>query len=92
MRFIVDFYRYAILAALGLIIAVFAFLVLSLGGSDGFSEYSVATIFIVGTGLVGFIGVSLGLIATFISIHDRHVELVEEVRLMRMAIEQRGGE
>ena len=92
MRFIVDFYRYAILAILGLIIAGFAFLVLSLGGSDGIGEYSVATIFFVGTGLIAVIGLSLGLIATFISIHDRHIELVEEVKLMRKAIEQRGGE
>ena len=92
MRFIVDFYRYAILAALGLIIAGFAFLILSLSGSDGFGEYSVATIFVTGAGLIGFIGISLGLVATFISIHDRHAELVEEVKLVRLALEQRGGE
>ena len=92
MRFIVDFYRYAIFAILALLIAGFAFLVLSLGGPDGFGEYSVATILIVGTALIGFIGLSLGLIATFISIHDRHAELVDEVRLMREALQRRGSE
>ena len=90
MRFIVDFYRYAILAVFALIIAAFAFLVLSLWNNPDFADEAVVTAAIVAVGSVGLLGVSVGLIATFISIHDRHIELVEEVKLMRETLEQRG--
>ena len=90
MRFIVDLYRYIILAVLALLIAGFAFFVLSLGGNSGYDDASLATIIIAGLAFAGILGVSLGLVATFISIHDRHIELVNEVKLMRQALEQRG--
>lgn len=88
MRFIVDFYRYAILAVFALIIAGFAFLMLSLGNNPDLTQEEMVTAIMVGVGLIGFFGVSLGLIATFISIHDRHIELVEEVRMMREILQK----
>ncbi|WP_426263975.1 hypothetical protein [Sphingomonas sp. PWP1-2] len=36
-----------------------------------------------GVGVVVGAIISMGLVATLISIHDRHVELVEEIRLWR---------
>ena len=92
MRFIVDFYRYAIFAVLALVIAGIAFLTLSVSSNPDFNDASVLSVIVIGAGVLGCLGISLGLVATFISIHDRHIELVEEVKLIREAIQQRGGE
>ena len=89
MRFIVDFYRTAIFVGLALLIAAFAFVILSLASSPELADETTITVAIVGTGALVMIGVSLGLVATFISIHDRHVELVDEVRLLREQFERR---
>ena len=89
MHFIVDFYRYAIFAVFAVLIAAFSFLVLSINSNPNWSDEAVGYAIIAGVGMIGLLGISVGLIATFISIHDHHVELVREVRLMREALEER---
>ena len=91
MRFIVDFYRYAILAVLALIIAGFAYFLLSLNNLTDISGAPLTLVALSGIGLIALLGVSLGFVATAISIHDRHIEIVEELRLLREHFEGRNG-
>lgn len=74
-----------VLASLGLMIIglVFFFLQLATFGSP-WPELPAAAILVVGAvSVVGVIAV-LGMAATFVSLHDRHQELVAEVRKLRL--------
>ena len=83
MRFIVDLYRYIILGILALLIIGLVFGIIKLTTIDS-SLYPLAGLYAVGgVGVLISIVMLLGLTATFISIHDRHVELVEEIRQWR---------
>ena len=83
MRFIVDLYRYIILGILALLIIGLVFGIIKLTTIDS-SLYPLAGLYAVGgVGVLLSIVMLLGLTATFISIHDRHVELVEEIRQWR---------
>ncbi|QKR99208.1 hypothetical protein F9288_05735 [Sphingomonas sp. CL5.1] len=80
MRFIVDLYRYLIFAILAVMIvgAVYGLLKLSQLPTE-----IAPLMMLYGLGAISlFVGLimMLGLTATFISIHDRHCELVEEIR------------
>ena len=83
MRFIVDLYRYVILGVLAVLIIGLVFGLIKLSALDS-SVYPLIGLYAVGgIGLLLSIVMLLGLTATFISIHDRHVELVEELRQWR---------
>jgi len=86
MRFIVDFYRYVILflIALTIVIIVFTTLLL-LTGSDAFSNMG-TSFFLIATAILILEVMALGITATFISIHDRHAEIVDELREWRHSI------
>lgn len=83
MRFIVDFYRYVIFAGLAAMIAGLVALTLTLFGRGGFASDLSPYVFFGGIGLLVFFVMSLGMVATFISLHDRHAELVEELIAIR---------
>ena len=83
MRFIVDLYRYIIFAALAVMIIGIVFGLMKLSSIDS-SLYPLIGLYAVGgIGLLISVVMLLGLTATFISVHDRHVELVEEIRQWR---------
>jgi len=83
MRFIVDLYRYIVFIALAAAIIVTVFGLLEVSKlTDGNSQAT-------GLYVAGFLAalvvliLALGITATFISIHDRHAELVDELRGLR---------
>lgn len=87
MRFIVDIYRYVILAGIAAAIIGVVFFGLKIGTlSTGYRS----AVLIGGGALILLAVMSLGITATFISLHDRHAELVAELRALRHAIEARG--
>lgn len=80
MRFIVDLYRYLILLfCAGVLIALTLGILIVTGNHQLFATWGPVTIISVAVALVMLI-VSLGGIATLISIHDRHAEGVEQLR------------
>jgi hypothetical protein len=89
MRFIVDFYRYVILAGIALMIVglIYGTLVLATQRSE-ISQFSAPMLFI-GVLVIGLVVMSLGMTATFISVHDRHAEIVDELRALRADLERR---
>jgi hypothetical protein len=46
-------------------------------------------ILILGVLAIGAVVMSLGMTATFISVHDRHAEIVDELRAVRTQLERR---
>lgn len=83
MRLIVDLYRYIVIGTLGLLIvgAVFSGLQLAAlqpTGASYLAFYVFGAIVLIALAIV-----ALGITATIISIHDRHEELVKEVRAWR---------
>jgi hypothetical protein len=89
MRFIVDFYRWVILGSIGLSITLIVFVALKLGTSET-GALGLTGAWLLGGGLVlAFFVMSLGITATFISMHDRHADLVGEVKALRIALTQR---
>ena len=91
MRFIVDFYRYAILAFFALVVAAFVLLFIALVNGGSAPTETILPVAVAGLAVLTLMTLSVGLIATFISIHDRHIELVEELRLMREQLEEKGS-
>lgn len=80
MRFIVDLYRLLILLGLAATIIAFVYVCLKVAtmpelGSDVAIDFAAVAILLLMLMVIG-----LGLTATIISIHDRHSELVDEVR------------
>lgn len=80
MRFIVDLYRIIILGGFGVVIiaVVFGFLKLSSGrfaGTDASIYFALGASAVILLMIIG-----LGITATFISMHDRHAELVDELK------------
>lgn len=88
MRFIVDFYRYLTFAFIAATIIGIVFITLALGDSGALGDDAPPYFFLIGAALLATFIISLGTIATFISIHDRHVELVEEIRKIREALDE----
>lgn len=83
MRAIVDLYRYILLGTLGLLIVGIVFGGLELtkltaAGTPFLMFYILGAIALIVLAIIG-----LGITATFISIHDRHAELVDEIRAWR---------
>ena len=83
MRFIVDLYKliiYFTLAVLIIGVVLFVAELVKMGGSNpalvGLSLYILVAVFVA-------VIVSLGILATFISIHDRHAEIADELREIR---------
>jgi hypothetical protein len=80
MRFIVDIYRYIILAFCGAIVIGGTLLLLAVFDQrhqfpSSVPPLALALVF----GGLAFLVLNLGGIAIFMSIHDRHAELVEEL-------------
>lgn len=83
MRFIVDLYRYIILGTLAVLIIGMVFGLLKLSTFDS-TLYPFLGFYAAGAVLLLLsIIIMLGVTATFISIHDRHAELVDEIRQWR---------
>lgn len=83
MRFIVDLYRYLIFGILAVLIIGVVFGGLQLGASAAIPQW-VLGIYVAGGLAVAVVLIMLiGLTATIISIHDRHVELVEAIHAWR---------
>lgn len=87
MRFIVDLYRYVIfaisaLALIGIALLVFAALDPT-GPLIGFTGPTL----LLAAGLSVFLILNLGLAAALISIHDRHVELVEATETVSQSLD-----
>lgn len=90
MRFIVDLYRYVILAFCGIITIAAALLVFAaldpaspLRATEA-TPYALLAVF----GLIILLILSLGAIATLISIHDRHAEIANAARDGALALER----
>lgn len=83
MRFIVDLYRYIVFAALGLLIVLTVYGVLEAGRLGGFDNPMFGAYVAGAIALFVVVVLSLGMMATFISIRDRHVEIVDELRALR---------
>jgi hypothetical protein len=83
VRFIVDLYRYIVFAVLAVLIigCVFAGLEINqlTGPQSPYMAFYVISAVAVAIGAI----IGLGITATFISIHDRHAELVDEIRIWR---------
>ena len=89
MRFIVDFYRYVILGGIGLSITFIVFVALQLWSSD-VGAFGLTGVWLgVAAFVLAIFVMSLGITATFISMHDRHADLVGEVRALREAMTSR---
>lgn len=88
MRFIVDLYRYILLLLIAVTIIAFVFIGLMLiAGSDNLPGTGPAFVF----GALAFLVFEimlLGMAAVFISVHDRHAELVDELREIRLTLSQ----
>jgi hypothetical protein len=79
MRFIVDLYRYVIFGISGLTIIGTMLLILFASELDANTNWDFAgPALAIGSGVVLLLILSLSGIAILISMHDRHVELVEE--------------
>ena len=90
MRFIVDFYRYVILAGIALMIVGVVYVALELSASDSpLASYSSGAWLAFGILAIALWIMSLGMVATFISLHDRHAEIVQEIRALRLHLESR---
>jgi hypothetical protein len=91
MRFIVDFYRYVILAGIALMIVGVVYVGLELNSQESNVSSLSATWIIFGALLIGLYVMTLGMTATFISLHDRHAEIADELRALREHLESRTG-
>ena len=88
MRFIVDFYRYVILGGIGLSITFIVFVALQLLNND--VPFGLTSLWLgVAAFVLAIFVMSLGITATFISMHDRHADLVREVRALRETMTSR---
>lgn len=87
MRAVVGAVRWLIILILGLVIfgSTLAFFAIA----DG--SLPLAGIWLLGSlCMIAVLLLTIGMVATFISLHDRHEELVEELRLIRTIYEHRG--
>ena len=90
MRFIVDFYRYVILAGIGFMIIGVIYLALEFNSSESsLASYATGGWLALGILAIALWVMSLGMVATFISLHDRHAEIAEEIRALRLHLESR---
>ncbi|THD37388.1 MAG: hypothetical protein E7773_05035 [Sphingomonas sp.] len=90
MRFIVDLYKLIIYIVLALIIIGVVLVIAELmkaGGTNpafmGIYLYGIVSVLVT-------VVLFLGILATFISIHDRHAEIVDELREIADAIRGEG--
>ena len=90
MRFIVDFYRFVILAGIALMIIGLVYVGLELASQNSAVSNLSAPWMILGSLAIGLYVMTLGMTATFISLHDRHAEIVDELRALREHMETRG--
>jgi hypothetical protein len=90
MRFIVDFYRYVILAGIGAMIIAVVYIALELASQESFLSQLSGVWLALGMLGIALYVMTLGMTATFISVHDRHAEIADELRALREHLEQRG--
>ena len=85
MRFIVDIYRVLILACFGVMIAIATLLVLSMGDlPDPLQGLGLGAIILLMIVMV----IGVGTLAILFSIHDRHVEVAEDLARIADALER----
>jgi cell shape-determining protein MreD len=82
MRFIVDIYRFVILGGIGLAIVGIVYVAMKLFASDQIDPRYGLVALLVGAIVLLMVVMALGVTATIISIHDRHQEIVEELRAL----------
>jgi len=89
VRFLVDLYRYLIIAVCGLVLIGLAYGIVS-GIGSGLFDTGTGPLWIFGAVIVTVCMIlGLGLVAIAISIHDRHAELVGEVSRLADLYEHR---
>jgi hypothetical protein len=80
MRFIIDLYRYLIFAFCAVIIISGTLLIVAvLDQSNSVNSYMTTTVVLTAVIAFAVLILNLGGIATLISFHDRHADLVEEL-------------
>ena len=87
MRFIVDIYRYVILGVIAAATVSIVFVAMELGTAPQLHPQFGWYFLLGGSFLLLCLVMLLGITATFISIHDRHIELVEQLRRMNEGLE-----
>ena len=88
MRFIVEIYRMLILISLAFAIIVSSYTVFEVIQAPELPSGTGALVVVAALTAAIFIIVSLGITATFISMHDRLEELADESRQVRMSLHQ----
>lgn len=90
MRFLVDLYRYLIIAVCGLVLIGLTYGIVS-GIGSGVFDTAAGPLWIFGAVIIVVSMIlGLGLVAIAISIHDRHAELVSEVERIADMVEYPG--
>ncbi len=90
MRFIVDVYRYLLLAVCGLTIIAAALLTLAaIDPSGPLSEQFRGSVLLIAAGLLLLLVLNLGVVAVLISIHDRHAEIADHAGNIAAQLSQR---
>lgn len=92
MRFIVDLYKLLIYVVLALLIIGVAIIVAEMMRAGGPANPAFGAIGVVGAVVTLIIVVlNLGILATFLSIHDRHAEIADTLREMRDDLRSNGN-
>ncbi len=87
MRFIVDLYRYLIVALCGLILISLAYGTVA-GIGSGLFDTPMGLLWALGLAMILiFLILSIGAVAIVISIHDRHAEAVDELERIADVLE-----
>ncbi len=90
MRFLVDLYRYLIIAICGLVLIGLTYGIV-IGIGSGLFDTATGPLWIFGAVIIVVSMIlGLGLVAIAISIHDRHAELVNEIERIADLVEYRG--
>ncbi len=92
MRFIVEVYRYLLLAVCGLTIIAAALLAFAAVDPSGpLSEQFRGSVLLIAAGLLLLLILNLGVVAVLISIHDRHAEIADHASTISAQLSQRSN-
>ncbi len=90
MRFLVDLYRFLLLAALGLGVVAASYVVFALFMQNSAWKQEFGGLALIAVIVVGVLVIlSIGLTATFISMHDRMADIAENTDRIATALERR---
>ena len=89
MRFIVDLYRYIIYGFCAFTLIVIALVAMQVADRSSILGAPLTGAILIGlVGVLGMFVLGLGATAILVSMHDRHVELVEESERIATALEK----